>query len=46
VAVPKNLGWAIGTKLYYFDEKNTDLNQISNGQPEAENISAKTGFFF
>jgi hypothetical protein len=46
VAVPKNPGWNIDSKIYYFDEQNTSLNQTFNGEIQTEDITSQTGLFF
>ena len=46
VAVPKTVGWSIGSKLYYIDQKDTDFNETSNNIPAKANISSKTTYFF
>ncbi|MFI5390327.1 MAG: transporter [Bacteriovoracales bacterium] len=46
LAVPKTVGWAADSKIYYQNQKDTSLNTIVNNQSAKENIHSKTTYLF
>jgi hypothetical protein len=46
LAVPKNIGWKIDSKLYYLNQKASSLDQFANNEPVDKNITSKTSYLF